>query len=133
VSAMSQERTKAEIDKFIMERIDSVPHLEALLLLWHSRPTQWAPDDMAKRLFVRAEFARDILQDLVRQNLAVTVRDASGNDQYEYKTGENDALIDSVDLSYRQELVRISNMIHTKASAAIREFARAFRLTKERE
>ena len=130
---MSQERSKAEIDKFIMERIDSVPHLEALLLLWHSRPTQWTPDEMARRLFVRPEFARDILQDLVRQNLAVTMHAATGHDQFEFKNGDNDALIDSLDLSYRQDLVRISNMIHTKASAAIREFARAFRITKERE
>lgn len=130
---MSQERSKTEIEKFIMERFDTVPHLEALLLLWHSRPAKWSPDEMAKRLFVHSDYARNILQDLVRQNLATLSRDAAERDRFEFKAGDNDALIEQVDTTYRRELVRIATMIHTKASAAVREFARAFRITKERE
>jgi hypothetical protein len=38
-----------------------------------------------------------------------------------------------VDAAYRRDLVRISTMIHAKASSAVREFARAFRLKKERD
>jgi predicted ArsR family transcriptional regulator len=130
---MNQGSSKEVVDRFIANYIDSVPHLEALLLLWHSRPKQWLPDEIAKRLFIGSDHARNILQDLCRQDLAVSSRDQAGPESYEFKTGESDALVESVDVAYRQELVRISTMIHTKASAAVREFARAFRITKERE
>jgi len=33
--------TKEEVDRFILQYIDSVPQLEALLLAWESRPRQW--------------------------------------------------------------------------------------------
>jgi hypothetical protein len=31
-----------EVDQFILVEIDSVPHLEALLLLWNSKPRKWS-------------------------------------------------------------------------------------------
>ena len=39
----------------------------------------------------------------------------------------------AVDTTYRRELIRVSRLIHSKPSAAVREFARAFRLKKERD
>jgi len=44
-----------------------------------------------------------------------------------------DALMLQVEVAYRNELIRISRMIHAKAPAAVREFARAFRFKKERD
>jgi len=40
-------------------------------------------------------------------------------------------LMEEVDRTYRRELVRISRMIHSKASPAVREFARAFKFKKD--
>ena len=101
--------------------------------MWRNRPYQWTSEEMAKRLFVSPDYARNICQDLVRQDLIIAIHGENGIDCYEFKTGENENLMKSVDLAYREELVRISTMIHTKAPAAIREFARAFRIMKERE
>ena len=33
----------AEVRQFLLDQIDSVPHLEALLLLWNSRPNCGRP------------------------------------------------------------------------------------------
>jgi hypothetical protein len=33
---------------------------------------------------------------------------------------------------YRRQIVRISTLIHSKPSSAVRDFARAFRFTKEK-
>jgi predicted ArsR family transcriptional regulator len=120
------------VEQFILDQIDSVPHLEALLLLWSNRPKAWPSDELAKRLYVKPENARSILQDLVR--LRLIVFEAGPPEQYfcEQKS-ERDDLLESVDNTYRRELIRISNMIHSKPSAAVRDFARAFRFTKERE
>jgi DNA-binding IclR family transcriptional regulator len=119
-----------EVDQFILDEIDSVPHLEALLLLWNSRPKQWTLNEMAKSLYVSPETAQQLLQDLERQNLVT-----SSESGFCYRPGleERDLLLEAVDQTYRRELVRISRMIHSKASPAIREFARAFRFKKERD
>lgn len=130
---MTEEFSQEAVNKFLLERIDSVPHLEALLLLWHERFRQWTADDIAKRLFVPSDLARNILQDLVRQNLAKIAKDHQDRDCFEFGPGENESMVNAIDVVYRRELVRISNLIHSKASAAVREFARAFRITKERE
>jgi len=122
---------KAEVDRFILERIESIPHLEAVLLLWRERPHTWSVEDLAKRLWVKPEVAKIILQDLARDRLLSAAPEPR---HYCYlSTPDNDRLLSSLNEAYRHEMIRISNMIHSKASSAVREFARAFRLNKEHE
>lgn len=123
--------TREEVDQFLQDQIDSVPHLEALLLLWNSRPKSWSGDEMAKGLFVAPEAAKGILDDLVRQDLIVIVSGASGIYRYE-SSQVRDRMFASVDATYRRELIRVSRLIHSKPSAAVRAFARAFRLKKDK-
>ena len=44
---------KTNVDRFIMNRMDTVPHLEALLLLWRERPRLWSVESVAERLWVK--------------------------------------------------------------------------------
>jgi predicted ArsR family transcriptional regulator len=118
---------RREVDQFILDEIDSVPHLEALLLLWNSRPRQWSLPEMAHALYVSTDQARPIMQDLARRGFVI-----SESGQYLYREAPSlDDLIGRLDLLYRRELVRISNMIHSKPSSAVHAFARAFRFTKD--
>jgi DNA-binding MarR family transcriptional regulator len=131
-SGNSDERN--EIDRFITNRIDSVPHLEALLLLWRSRSeeTVWSGEALARRLWVQPSVAKNILKDLERDQLIAAA--AKGDDQYHYHSeADLDRLLEAVEKAYAREMVRISTMIHLKGSAAIRDFARAFRFKKEQE
>jgi hypothetical protein len=117
------------VDQFILEEIDTVPHLEALLLIWNSRPVQWSPPEMAERLFVDPGIAERILQDLANHNLIVP---DSESKRYKYLAAPgNEELLTAVDQTYRRELVRISRLIHSQGSASIRQFARAFRIKKD--
>jgi DNA-binding MarR family transcriptional regulator len=122
-----------DVYRFIQEQIESVPHLEALLLLWNSRPQPWTVENLAKRLYVSSEFVTALLQDLKRRELIES--DAGPPEGYRYysRTVEQDKLIDALDSTYRREVVRISTMIHSRASAPVRDFARAFRFTREKE
>jgi predicted transcriptional regulator len=122
-----------EVDEFILEQIDTVPHLEALLLLWNSRPKQWTVEDMASALYVSSGTARNILQSLTRRGLLAAGREISECYHYEPTSSKQDSLIETVDATYRRNLVRISRMIHSKAAPGVREFAQAFRFTKDRE
>ena len=121
----------AEVRQFLLDQIDSVPHLEALLLLWNSRPKLWQADEMAGRLYVDREVALRLLQDLARQQLIDS--DTSSPERYCYRDDPADRsrLIRMVDETYRREVVRVSTLIHSKPSSPVRDFARAFRFTKE--
>jgi hypothetical protein len=122
-----QDPAKLQVDEFILEQIESVPHLEALLLLWNSRPKQWSLEQMASALYISTDASLDILEDLKKRNL---VLDHSGyySCNSEFKP---DGLIEAVDRTYRRELLRITRMIHSKAPPSVREFARAFRIKKD--
>lgn len=125
-----QSYNERDVDRFIQDEIDSVPHLEALLLLWSSRLQSWSEEELAKRIYLENSVAMTILQDLQRRGLVA----APPGDprQFRYVSGERDALLAEVETAYRTDLIRISTMIHRKAPPAVLEFARAFRFTKER-
>jgi hypothetical protein len=119
------------VDAFLLEHIDTVPHLEALLLMWNSRPTVWLVDQMAKALFLTIERTKEILDSLARRRLIVF---DSGAQDYHYQPDPNlDILLFAVDAAYRSELIRISRLVHSKPPVSVREFAKAFRFKKERE
>lgn len=119
--------------EFIFENIDSVPHLEALVLLWNSRPAGWTLNELSSRLYVPPAKADLILADLARQGLASKSEENPPRYRYMARSEGQDEMMAMVDSVYRRDLVRISTMIHSKTSSAVREFARAFRFKKERE
>ena len=124
--------SRPEVDRFIIDTIDSVPHLEALLLLWQNQTQNWSVEGVAKRLWIDPDDTRSILQDLTRnQFLTVATEEA---EEYCYRPDSgNDRILRGVAEVYRQEMIRISRMIHAKPSSAVRAFARAFRFTKEQD
>jgi hypothetical protein len=118
--------------QFIYEQIDSVPHLEALLLLWNARPQPWLVENLATRLYVSVEVGRSLLQDLARRQLIVAAAKDENLFSYESTSVERDQLMAEVDAVYRREVVRVSTLIHSKPSSSVQEFARAFRFIREK-
>ncbi len=128
---MEGDARRLQVDRFILEQIDSVPHLEALLLLFNSRPKAWSTDEMAKSLYVRNEVASKIFDNLLHRNLIAASPNQPDLFFYNPDDEAQNRLISEVDAVYRKEVVRISSMIHSKASAGVRDFARAFRFKKD--
>ena len=122
---------RKSVDEFIAREMDTVPHLEALLLLWNSRPKEWTVEEMAGSLYVSAGEALVVLHGLARRRLATMTRPEVFS--YPSDEGRNDALVAAVEAAYRRDLIRISRMIHAKGSPGLRDFADAFRFTKEKE
>ncbi|HEX4039199.1 MAG TPA: hypothetical protein VHX37_14170 [Acidobacteriaceae bacterium] len=123
-----QNPIRTDVDRFIFDEIDSVPHLEALLLLWNTRPRRWPIDELSRYLYIPSDRTRQIIRDLQQHELAGCDSDAC----FYISAEARDTLIADVDRTWRRELVRISNMIHSKASPAVRDFARAFRFRKDK-
>src|SRR6185437_672391 len=118
---------------FILQHIDSVPHLEALMLLWNSRPVGWTCEELATRLYIPSEMVGDLLRDLVRLQWVSESHSLPARYSYFPPSNHQVEMMRQVDAAYRRDLVRISTMIHSKGSSAVREFARAFRFKKERD
>ncbi|HEX5064913.1 MAG TPA: hypothetical protein VFY49_02255 [Myxococcota bacterium] len=116
---------------FIESQIDSVPHMEALLLLWESAPEGWTAEQVAARIYVRLDAAKQIVADLVRRRLVAIVSDDEGQRFAYDPTWDERNLMARVAASYRGNLIRVSHAIHAKASGAVREFARAFERKKD--
>lgn len=124
---------RLQVDRFILVQIDSVPQLEALLLLFNSRPKSWSVNEMAHALYVRNEVASRILDSLAQRELIAEVPRDSETFCYNSDDEERNSLLEDVDTIYRKEVVRISSIIHSKAPAGLRDFARAFRIKKDKE
>ena len=73
------DKRRLQVDQFILERIDTVSHLEALLLLFNSRPKTWSTEEMAKSLYVRNDAASKILDNLLQRNLIAASPDTLGH------------------------------------------------------
>ena len=122
----------ADAVRFIEERIDTVPHLEALLLLWESNPSRWTAQQIAARLYIPPAAAISILDDLTRREFVHSESDG-GILYYRYDCpwDELGGSVARVAAVYRQHTVRVASLIHSKASTAVRDFASAFRFKKK--
>jgi hypothetical protein len=116
-----------EILEFLNRRIDSVPHLEALLLFWENPETTWTSAEIAARVYVSRDKARTILEELARHGFIEMV--SGDSDGYRYQPAWDEAqLMQKVAITYRQHLVYVAGLIHAKAgSTPAQEFARAFK------
>jgi hypothetical protein len=120
----------AVVVKFIDANIDSVPALEALLLMRESENTYWSPEDVAARVYIEHTRARMVLDGLHRRRLLIVDGDPP---RYRYSPedqGLRDAVA-SVAATYRTHLVPITTLIHSNGTSAVRQFARAFDLKKD--
>lgn len=117
--------------QFIAEKVDTVPQLETLLLLREDDTRCWSEDEIAARVYVTRETARSILRTLQRHQLILAEGDP---ERYCYGPRQDGSreLICEVAAAYRRHLVSIATFIHSKASASVLEFARAFDLKKGR-
>ncbi len=114
--------------RFIDRFIDTIPELEALLILYESSPKAWNTPDMARRLYVYQEEAEAILSKLRRAGLALG--DETSGSSFNDETREK-ATVHMLGETYRRHLTLLTRAVHAKAPRGIREFARAFDIKKD--
>lgn len=123
----------AKVDRFIVDEIDSVPHLEALLLLWRSAPQPFSAAQIAEKLYISVGQGTGIAEDLHRRGLIGREHNSAPTFFYDPQNENRNRLMEAVDTTYRRELIRISGIIHSKPSAGVRAFANAFRFRKDKD
>ncbi|AGK56941.1 hypothetical protein HYPDE_26293 [Hyphomicrobium denitrificans 1NES1] len=103
----------AEVGEFIVTHIDSVIHLEALMLL-HDAPSQaWTAATMANRIYVSEATADAVLNRLEERGLIHA--QCGGLYMFGIHDSNLAALIDMLAEAYRRHLVPVTNLIHSRS------------------
>jgi hypothetical protein len=124
------EEPAEDILRFIVDRIDTVPELEALLLFWEQRPASMTVKQIESRLFVPRGVGAAVIRSLVRRKFVMEVVDGS-EFAYDAAWEPDEQFMDRVAATYRRNLIRVTTLIHSKAPSAVLEFARAFEPRKD--
>ena len=117
------------VRQLIAESIDSVPELEAILLLREHLDADWTVTEVAHRLYVEDRLAAQVLEKLKDRGFFVA-RDQG----YRYAPARPDleAAVSELASTYAHRVVAVTDLIHKKPSAGIRDFAEAFRFRKDK-
>ncbi|MDB5750701.1 MAG: hypothetical protein JWP65_1122 [Ramlibacter sp.] len=126
---MAKGEVPAEIRRFILTTIPSVPYLEAVLLLRAEPDHAWDASLLARRLYVGERTAAELLALLTAAGVASAQAGVAG---VRYAPApEVASLFDQVALAYATDLVAITDLIHSRIDKRAQQFADAFRFRKE--
>lgn len=117
----------AEIREFILRNIDSIADMEALLLVSRETSRRWESATLARRLYISGQEAGQVLSRLHARGL-LTFMD--GTYAFDPKA-DPEELVAKIAAIYAEQLIPITNLIHSKALSRVQQFADAFKLKKD--
>jgi len=114
--------------RLILDAIDSVAELEALLLLRDTSGQSWTPDAASARLYVSRIVAAYSLGALADRGLLRETADGFVYQPASPALAEDVAILAA---AYSQNLIAVTQLIHAKPGPSVQDFARAFRFRKD--
>jgi hypothetical protein len=117
-----------ELQKFIEREIDSVAHLEALLLVRADASRAWSADEVARSLYLSPEVCTALLRELVSHGFLAATDGGEVRFRYQPASQETEPLVHDLAELYRERRVTIVTLIYSKPISRVQTFADAFRL-----
>lgn len=124
---MAEDLIPEDVSDFVINHIDSIAHLEALLLLRGNPDESWTADNTARRLYISERETANVLSRLCSLGFLMVEDEVF---RYACKDPELEDMVGRLEKLYARHLIPVTNLIHTKPSR-IREFADAFKLRKD--
>ena len=115
------------IKRFILRSIDSVPHLEAILLLHREPETEWDAKMIAQALFIHEKKAAEILNDLYNSGFTVNKYKDIPTYYYQPNSQELEEIIVQLEGIYKHNLIKVTNLIHSKINKQAQIFGDSFK------
>lgn len=116
-----------DVRRFILTSIPSVPYLEALLQLRSEPGISWDAPSLARRLYLPQPRAAELLQQLADAHFAA----AAGNGWQWAPEPDDSERIAALAAAYTDNLLGVTELIHSREDRRARQFADAFRWRKE--
>jgi hypothetical protein len=120
-----------EVRRFIIAAVPSVSYLEALLLIRANPSLSWTPEFLAKRLYIGAALAEEIARQLESAGIIALADRELPAFRYAPQDPDLPELLALLDLTYRNALVEVSQLIHSKSGKRAQRFADAFKFRKD--
>ncbi|MGV3573322.1 MAG: hypothetical protein ACO1PB_22235 [Ramlibacter sp.] len=126
---MNKGEVPADVRRFILTSIPSVPYLEAVLLMRAEPEDAWDAPRLARRLYVGERTAADLIGLLAAGGVAAA--EPAGPAVRFAPAPELRTLLDRVAEAYAADLVAVTDLIHSRIDKRAQQFADAFRFRKE--
>jgi hypothetical protein len=120
----------ADVRRFILTSVPSVPYLEAVLLLRADPRQAWTGQKLAQRLYVPERTAAELLVQLRDGRLAEPAAD--GGVRFAPGPGLAD-VVNRLAEAYAAHLMTVTDLIHSPVDRRAQQFADAFRFRKDKE
>lgn len=120
-----------DVRRFLLKHIDSIAHLEALLLMRESPEMDWSIPAVAARLYVTPEEVTPLLSRLCEDGFIIMTESPAPLYRYRPSTTGLAGKVDRTAKEYAKHLVPITKLIHDKPRMRVQEFADAFRFRKD--
>ena len=130
---MSDRFIQDDVAQFIIENIDSIAQLEALLLLRRNRETGWSVPTVASWLYIDEKQTAELLMALCQRGFAEQRERDPFLYQYQPSSNELGQKVDQVAEIYSKHLIAVTHLVHSKPKSRIQEFADAFNFRKDKK
>ncbi len=121
----------ADVHRFLHEHIESVEHLEVLLLLSRTPERGWSASEVAETLYSHPSSIKLRLARLLGQGLLREIEE--GCYKYAPRTVELHATVQRVGECYHDRRVAVITLIASKPLDNVRAFSDAFRIRRNKE
>jgi DNA-binding IclR family transcriptional regulator len=121
----------ADVHRFLHDHIESVEHLEVLLLLTRPPERGWSATEVAETLYSHPSSIKLRLARLLGQGLVREIEE--GCYQYSPKTAELHTTVQRVAECYHERRVAVITLIASKPLDNVRAFSDAFRIRRNKE
>jgi hypothetical protein len=108
-----------DIAQFILNEIDSVAYMEALVLLRQYPARKWSIPALAESLYTGQNQVAEIVARLCAQGIAIVDNADSSLYIYQPRSGELTKTIDRLADIYAKHLVPVTNLIHSQPKRQI--------------
>lgn len=126
---MATSRLPLDIKLFLTELIDSVSHLEVLLMLYNNKNREFTAENVSREMRSNSHSASNQLLQLKHKGLLATTDEKS----YKYwpATPELDEKVKSLAALYNEMPVAIVTCIYEKPTDRLKGFSDAFKFKKD--
>lgn len=130
--ALNDSGISQDVRALIVERIDSVVHLELLLLLQANPSRAWTAAEVAQQLRIEPSWAMGQLGELASRGLLAPAADVPDAFRYAPNSPDLDRTVAQLSKDYAERRVTVITLIFSKPVDKLRTFADAFRLRKDK-
>ncbi len=104
-----------------------------MLLLRQDSGKAWSAKEVGSRLYIPEKKAAELLHELTEAGALASNAGNADASTYSYSpsSAELHELIDKLAAVYAKQIIRVTNLIHSKSSSQVQQFADAFKLRKD--